>query len=259
MSRRLATPRTAPQAAGVVRVAPAEDLADLVEQHWIVAWDLRGRPPVRQEVLPDPSVNLSVEPAGRLLYGVGSGHMVRELEGDGLVVGTKFHPGGFSGFLPEPVSALTGRVLTLAEAFGPAGTQLDAALAAAADVTAIIAEVNAFLRAHRPMPDRQRALVMEIVQAMRTAPPESRVIDLAAGYGVTARTLQRMFAQHVGATPKQVLQRFRRQQAADQLSQHRTTSLARLAADLGYFDQSHLARDFRATLGRSPSAIEASG
>ena len=119
--RRLAAPRTASQAAGVVSVAPAEDLADLVEQHWIVAWDHRGRPPARQEVLPDPSVNLSVEPAGRLLYGVGSEHVVRELQGNGLVVGTKFRPGGFSGFLPEPVSALTGRILTLAEAFGATG------------------------------------------------------------------------------------------------------------------------------------------
>lgn len=258
MSRRLATPRMASQAAGVVRVAPAEDLADLVEQHWIVAWDYRGRPPVRQEVLPDPSINLAVEPAGRLLYGVGSGHVVRTLEGKGLVVGTKFRPGGFSGFLPGPVSALTGRILTLGEAFGAAGARLDAALVAAADVDAIIAEVSAFLRTHRPAPDRQRALVMEIVQAMRTASPNS-VTSLAAGCGVTPRTLQRMFAQHVGATPKQVLQRFRRQQAADQIREEKPTSLARLAVDLGYFDQSHLARDFRAALGRSPSAVAASG
>ena len=51
-----------------------------------------------RKVLPDPCVNLAVEPAGRLLYGVGS---VRELEGRGIVVGTKFRAGGFSGFLPD--------------------------------------------------------------------------------------------------------------------------------------------------------------
>ncbi|MGA2930169.1 MAG: DUF6597 domain-containing transcriptional factor [Solirubrobacteraceae bacterium] len=63
---------------------------------------------VRQEVLPDPSVNLAVEPAGRLLYGVGSGHSVHELKGRGMVVGTKFRPGGFSGFRAEPMSSITG-------------------------------------------------------------------------------------------------------------------------------------------------------
>ena len=66
--------------------------------------------------------------------------------------------------------------------------------------------------------------------------------------------MQRLFACHVGASPKQVLQRLRRQQAIDRLGDE-TVPLAQLAAELGYFDQAHLARDFRATLGRSPSAV----
>ena len=53
----------------MVRVAPQPDLADVVEQHWIVSWNQSGRPALRHEVLPDPAVNLVVEPAGRLLYG----------------------------------------------------------------------------------------------------------------------------------------------------------------------------------------------
>ena len=93
----------------------------MVEQHWIVCWDRRGLPALRREVLPDPAVNLAVEPSGALLYGLGSGYAVRELQGRGLVVGTKFRPGGFSGFRPEPVSALSGRVLTMSDAFGAAG------------------------------------------------------------------------------------------------------------------------------------------
>ncbi len=62
--RPLITPRSAERLAGMVRVAPAADLADIVEQHWVVAWDHRGRPPVTQEVLPDPCVNLAIEPVG---------------------------------------------------------------------------------------------------------------------------------------------------------------------------------------------------
>ena len=105
---------------------------------------------------------------------------MRELEGNGLVVGTKFRPGGFSGFLPAPVSALTGRVLPLAEAFGAAGVQLDAALAAVADVDAVITEVSAFLRTHRPAPDRQRALVglPVAIEQERTLSRASAVYDL---------------------------------------------------------------------------------
>lgn len=58
--------------------------------------------------------------------------------------------------------------------------------------------MSGFLRAHRPTPHRQRELVAEIVEAMRVVEPGTRVTDVAARFGVSARTLQRLFAQHVG-------------------------------------------------------------
>jgi AraC-like DNA-binding protein len=255
MPSEIITPSSAAQATGMVVIAPDPAVADLVEKHWIVTWDNRGRPPARTEVLPDPCVNLSVEPAGRLLYGVGSGHDVRLLEDKGMVIGTKFRPGGFSGFLPGPASALTGRLLTLPEAFGAAGEELDAALLAAPDIPAVIAAVTSFLRRHRPAPDPRRELVMEVADAMRAAGPDATVEGIAHDFAVSPRTLQRLFAQHVGATPKGVLQRFRRQQAVDLLSEPGGPTVARIAAELGYADQSHLTRDFRAALGRGPGAL----
>jgi hypothetical protein len=101
MSPSLVTPRSASRITGTIRVAPQTDLADVVEQHWIICWDRRGLPAPRHEVLPDPAVNLAVEPPGALLYGLGSGYAVRELQGRGMVVGTKFRPGGFSSFVRD--------------------------------------------------------------------------------------------------------------------------------------------------------------
>jgi AraC-like DNA-binding protein len=54
---------------------------------------------------------------------------------------------------------------------------------------------------------------------MRSATPGTRVGDVAASFALTPRTLQRIFARHVGASPKQVLQRLRRQRAVDQISE----------------------------------------
>jgi AraC-like DNA-binding protein len=255
MPNEIVTPRSASRVTGMVRVAPDPAIADLVEQHWIVTWDRRGEPPARREVLPDPCVNLTIEPGGRLLYGVGSGHGIRVLEDAGMAIGTKFRPGGFSGFLPGSASDLSGRVLTLPEAFGGAGEDFDAILAAATDIPAVIAAVTRFLRSRRPLPDLQRELAMQIAEAMRAAGPGTSVGGVARDFAVSPRTIQRLFARHVGATPKQVLQRFRRQQAVDRLSEPGSPSLARIAAELGYADQSHLTRDFRATLGRGPATL----
>jgi AraC-like DNA-binding protein len=255
MSSEIITPSSAARVTGMVRIAADPAVADLVEQHWIVTWDNRGAGPISREVLPDPSVNLTVEPAGCLLYGVGTGHGVHVLEDRGMVIGTKFRPGGFSGLRPGPVSHLTGRVLTLPEAFGAPGEELDQALLEARDVTATIDAVTAFVRRHRPPPNAQRELVMEIAAAMRTADPDTNVARLAREFAVSPRTLQRLFARHVGASPKQVLQRHRRQQAVDRIREPGGHSLARIAAELGYADQAHLARDFRATLGRGPAKL----
>jgi AraC-like DNA-binding protein len=255
MPSEIITPRSAVRVTGMARIAPDPAIADLVEQHWIVTWDRRGQAPARREVLPDPCVNLAIEPAGRLLYGVGSGHGVRMLERSGMVLGTKFRPGGFSGFTPGSVADLSGRVLTLPEAFGDAGADLDAALAQAPEIPAAIAVLTDFVRRRRPAPDPQRALAMEIAATMRSAGSEASVNGIAREFAVSPRTLQRLFARHVGAPPKAVLQRFRRQQAVDLLSEPGAPSPARIAAELGYSDQAHLTRDFRATLGRTPSAL----
>jgi AraC-like DNA-binding protein len=257
MDGSLITPRSAVRVAGMVRIAPAADLADVVEQHWIVAWDHRDREPVVRETLPDPCVNLAIEPAGVFVYGVASGTSPHELAGAGTVVGTKFRPGGFSGFVPGAMRALNDRVLEPGELFGAAGEAFVRSLATAASTRELIEVVWAFLRAQRPVPDPQRALVGEIVEAMRAA-PGARVGELARRFGLTPRTLQRLFAEHVGATPKQVLRRFRHQEATDRLTE-RDAGLARLAAELGYFDQAHFIQDFRAGTGRLPSAVAASG
>ncbi len=87
---------------------------------------------------------------------------------------------------------------------------------------------------------------------MRDAPPGTRVADVAKRFAMSQRTLQRLFTRHVGASPKQVLQRFRHQHAVDLLDAE-PPSLARVAADLGYFDQSHFVQDFRVATGRAPS------
>ncbi len=255
MSSGIVTPSSAARVTGMARIAPDPSVADLVEQHWIVTWDSRGAAPISREVLPDPCVNLAVEPGRRLLYGVGEGHAVRVLEDRGMVIGTKFRPGGFSGLWPGPVPQLTGRVLTLPEAFGPAGEQLDAELLAARDVTAAIDAVTVFVRRHRPEPDPQRELAMEAAAAMRTARPETQVAQFAQQFAVSPRTLQRLFARHVGVSPKQVLQRHRRQQAVDRIGERGGDGLARIAVELGYADQAHLSRDFRATLGRGPAKL----
>ena len=67
---------------------PSPSLERLVDRHWIVHWDLRGRPPFRQEILPHPSVNLVVELQGASVWR--SRPAATPAPHPGMAVGTKF-------------------------------------------------------------------------------------------------------------------------------------------------------------------------
>jgi AraC-like DNA-binding protein len=250
-----------PEAIGRVfslrRAPPADDLAHLVERHWVVTWDLGTRPPYRQEVAGHPCVNLVFEPHGAAVFGVQRRPDARLLEGSGWAVGTKFRPGGFSPFIDRPVHELTDRSVPLHAAFGDDGAELARAGAAADGPAARIGAVEAFLRARVPPPDPEVALVHEVVADMLEVAPGMTVDAIARRHAVSARTLQRLFRRHVGVGPKWVLRRYRLHEAAEQLAAGERDDWTSLALDLGYFDHAHFIRDFRDAVGRSPAEYEA--
>jgi transcriptional regulator GlxA family with amidase domain len=81
-----------------------------------------------------------------------------------------------------------------------------------------------------------------------------RVEHVAAGAGTTVRSLQRLFTGYVGVGCKAVLARYRLQDAVGAIDSGDVDDLAGLAASLGWFDQAHFSRDFRALVGVTPSA-----
>ena len=84
-----------------------------------------------------------------------------------------------------------------------------------------------------------------------------RVSELTAGTGWSSRHLTSRFRAEIGLTPKAAARVIRFDRARRRLV-HKLTAggdylLADLAADCGYFDQAHLAREFRALAGCPPS------
>jgi AraC-like DNA-binding protein len=65
--------------------------------------------------------------------------------------------------------------------------------------------------------------------------------------------LQRLFADYVGIGPKWVIRRFRLHEVTERLAAGADIDWAALAAELGYADQAHFVRDFRAMFGEPPT------
>ena len=234
------------------RFPPAPDLAALVERHWVVTWEL---PPGREAsvtLLPHPCVNLVLD-AGRLaVSGVGLDRFTYTYRGAGRVFGVKFRPGAFLPFLGRPVGDITGTAVPASALWGPAADALAARMTGPVD--ALVERVEAFLRERWPPHDPQVELVERIVAALLHDRTITRVDDVTDRFGLTPRTLQRLFRRYVGVSPKWVLRRYRLHEAAAALAAEQHRPWAEVAAELGYYDQSHFIRDFTDAIGILPSS-----
>ena len=235
------------------RFAPSADLGGFVLRYWTVAWDVPEQIPYAQETLPYPCVNLAVERGRSGIFGVGTRRFQVQLEGKGWVFGIKFRPGAFYPFYQAPVAALTDRAISLDGVFGAAGLEYEQQVLACTSVDDMIDCAEQFLRARLPPPDESIALINTVVEQIAGDRTITRVAQIAERVGVSRRTLQRLFSQYVGVSPKWVIQRYRLLEAADRLAQHTTVDLPGLAQTLGYFDQAHFINDFRATIGSTPA------
>jgi AraC-like DNA-binding protein len=79
------------------------------------------------------------------------------------------------------------------------------------------------------------------------------VAELAARTGWSTRHLANRFREEIGLTPKAAARVIRFERARRRLITAAPGSLADLAVACGYFDQAHLAREFRAMAGCPPT------
>ena len=102
-----------------------------------------------------------------------------------------------------------------------------------------------------------RSEVTEAWRLLITSGGAIRAGQLAAKVGWSARYLQRQLLSETGLTPRSAARviRFDRARRRPQRAAWtgRPPSLARLAAGCGYYDQAHLAREFRELAGCPPS------
>jgi AraC-like DNA-binding protein len=238
------------------RYPPPAGLAPFIDFCWVIRWDLRGQPPHEQAILPHPNVNLAFEATGAAVFGVDTKIFTRRLSGQGKALGIRFRPGGFRPFYGKSIYTLNDRVVPAHRILGPAADRACAeVMADTADDEAMTEAAAGLLRGARPADDPVAEQVAELTALITRDPGLYRVAQLAEVSGLSARQLQRMFADYVGVSPKWVMRRARLHEAAlrAEADGPAVVNWAALAAELGYSDQAHLTRDFTATLGVPPA------
>jgi AraC-like DNA-binding protein len=252
--------------------APSAALADAVEGIWFAEGTVDHE---REVVLPNGAVELIVNigapqwvfgdalhPERRYdrawLAGVQRGPLVIGDGGHGTrLVGVRFRPGGLSAWLGVPLCELTDRVLEIDELSWrwPAGS-LRERLAAAEEPDARLALIDAaLLEQRRGSVDPRVALALG---ELGRAHAERRLRVLAERLGTSQQTLIALFHRTVGVSPRKLARILRFHGVVEALRGERRVAWAALAAEHGFSDQAHLAREVREFAGVSPRTLFAS-
>jgi len=232
---------------------PAPELTPWIMHYWMIHWDMRGCKPHLAENLPHPNVHLIFENGKKgVVSGVQKRRFSRVLDDKSWVFGVKFRAGGFRPFFGKPVSGLSDKTIPARRIFGKEIKEFEAIALSPCPDEAKIAAANKFFLARIPKPDKTIALASELVDLILSNIEIKTVDDLVERCGIGKRTLQRIFREYVGASPKWVVCRYRLHEVVEKLNSGQKLDWARLALDLGYFDQAHLINDFKKLVGCTP-------
>lgn len=271
-SRGILAPWLLRQRVHLTRYPPGEALAPVVDRFWAVRWDLPPGTIHRQQVLTHPCANFSVGnadaregatsngPVEARLNGVAQRLATRVLAGQGWTVAAMARPGGLGAFITRPAADFTGKVVPLGEGMAVDDAELIKSMVAEPGEPARAGLLAAALeRALDPRRVEAASRVAGVARLAETNRNVRRLADLCDMTGIGPRSLQRMFMEYAGVSPTWVIRRYRLQEAAETVREGARVSWAEVAASLGYADQAHLIRDFRAATGQTPAAYAQSG
>jgi AraC-like DNA-binding protein len=166
------------------------------------------------------------------------------------LVGVRFRPEALSAWLRVDGGELLDRTYALGELPAPLDRTLAEQLAEADSGSRLaMLQRHLALGASRVAVDRRIGAAVDLALADGGARPAA----IAAAVGMSYRQLSRRFRETMGFGPKPLVRLGRFQRALRALEAPGRRSVAAAAVRTGYFDQAHLARDFRLFAAVAPA------
>jgi AraC-like DNA-binding protein len=202
-----------------------------------------------------PSAGPSTGPSMRVT-GASATPTLLQLTGRLEGVSVALHPGAAAAVLGMPAGEIANRAVSLDALWGTEASQLIEKMAETQSDVARVALLTAAL---------QRRISGEAALNQQRASHAAHLVSRAAGclplrqvaqaVNVGERRLQQLFFEHVGISFRAWSRLSRLHACLRLIRQQPGPAWAELAAEAGFYDQAHLANEFRALCGLSPTAF----
>jgi AraC-like DNA-binding protein len=204
---------------------------------------------IRDHSQPESATILS----GAVLNGIYTRPLELHTDSRAATVGVSFAPGGAAPFFDRPASELHNQTVSLETLWGTTGRQLRPRLLAASTPLAKFRVLDAALRTHLAASSAS-SFVNEAIEVVRAHAGTMSVRALVEQTGYSHRHVADRFQARVGLSPKRFSRVVRFQSMLSRVRERTTVDWPRVALACGYYDQSHLIRDFQAFANMTPTA-----
>jgi len=189
---------------------------------------------------------------GATLLGAHSQSYVLEHDGDTELIAVQFRPGGLSPFVGSDAGELTGQAIPLDLLWGSASSSMCEQIYEANGAVEKLALYQKALIGHFAEVQYQ-SRIMQSLEQIDSTQSQISVEQLAAQANLSQKQFERVFERVVGTMPKRYIRLARFQKLVSWLNrQTSVVNWTHLAARFGYYDHSHMAKDFQAFAGTTP-------
>lgn len=246
---------------------PPIELASWIKLFWV--FESRSNDPVPETIVADGFPELIIHfrspfaeigPAGQFLMqtaAVACGQLTRPLvlhgSRDAGMIGIRFQPSGMAAFVSNSMQSLTDARAPAENLFADIDQLIEETVESTNDAERIAACNRFLFRSIKS--DRENLCVRRVLQSIVDARGRISVESLATIAGRSRRSLELAFQREVGTSPKMYCRITRFRHILDAVSIDPSASWVQVALDSGFFDQSHLIRDFRRFAGDSPTSF----
>jgi AraC-like DNA-binding protein len=175
----------------------------------------------------------------------------------------RFTPTGFRALFGIPASAIRDVADCAELVLGTSVVELQESLAAAEESAWPAISERFFLgRLPRLKAGPGAEVAAQMAHSLRRVGGAATVAAIAYRHRLSVRHAERCFAEYIGTTPKMYSRLLRLQTALESTRGEVRPEWAGVALNAGYFDQSHMVREFRELTGETPvrfAALQAAG
>lgn len=168
------------------------------------------------------------------------------------LIGISFWEGGAYPFVMVPLAELRNEIALLDVLNSPSLIRLHERLYEAESLPTHISLIEQWLLSRLSLGMERNPLIPASLAALREG--NLSILTLAQKFSISQRQMERLYQMQVGMTPKHYSQLVRVETARLALREMNGQSTTSLAADLGFYDQSHFIREFSAVIGMTPYA-----